>query len=214
MRRALAARGTPVVVVACVALLAAGGGYAIASGGGTIHGCAKKSNGALRLANKCAKSERGITWNTQGPPGAPGKQGPAGQAGPAGTAGPAGPAGPQGNAGPQGPAGTARAYALVSAAGTVTRSQNVASVTHTSGSGTYCVELAPGITASSTGAVATPYYPTDSTTTASADMAHVEFNGTCGTNGVSIHTFNMTGGTTTTNSSLTFTDQPFFIVVP
>jgi hypothetical protein len=54
-----------------------------------LHGCASKKTGALRLAAKCKKSEKVVSWNAQGPtgvigqrgaPGAPGSQGPAGPA--------------------------------------------------------------------------------------------------------------------------------------
>jgi hypothetical protein len=69
------------LVIAVVALVvAAGGGYAVASttGGGSISACAKKSNGALRMATKCQKSEKKVSWAIQGPagtPGAPGQNG-------------------------------------------------------------------------------------------------------------------------------------------
>lgn len=72
------------IAVAAVALVvAAGGGYAVASttGGGAISACAKKSNGALRLATKCQKSERKVSWSIQGPTGAPGSPGAPGQNG-------------------------------------------------------------------------------------------------------------------------------------
>jgi hypothetical protein len=71
-------RATPVIAIAVTALIA-GGTYALAAGGGTIHACAKKSNGALRVARKCMKSERSVTWNVRGPQGI---QGPKGDAGP------------------------------------------------------------------------------------------------------------------------------------
>ena len=60
----------------------------------TIHACAKKSNGALRLVSgpgQCSPSEDQVSWNGAGPQGPPG---------------PAGPTGPTGPQGPQGPAGT------------------------------------------------------------------------------------------------------------
>jgi hypothetical protein len=54
--------------------------FAAASSDGTIHACAKKKNGQLRLANvgKCRHSETAIHWNVSGPPGATGLQGPQG----------------------------------------------------------------------------------------------------------------------------------------
>ncbi len=96
MRRLLASPGTAAIAVGVVALLAAGGGYAIASGGGTIHACAKKSNGALRRANKCQRGEKGVSWNINGPRGSAGATGAQGPQGPQGPTGPAGPF-PNGN---------------------------------------------------------------------------------------------------------------------
>ncbi len=57
-------------------LIAAGGGYALASsGGGTITVCVSHKGGALYKAKKCAKHDKQLTWNKQGPPGAPGPRG-------------------------------------------------------------------------------------------------------------------------------------------
>lgn len=69
MRRMLAGHRTHAVVLGAVALLTFGGGYAIASGGGTIHACANKKSGSLRLANTCKKGERAVTWSVTGPRG-------------------------------------------------------------------------------------------------------------------------------------------------
>ena len=88
---------------------------------GTVHACAKKSNGALRAvagSGSCRTGERPMSWNVAGRPGAkgqPGAQGQAGSTGPAGSAGPTGPTGstgPAGSAGPQGPAGASAALGL------------------------------------------------------------------------------------------------------
>jgi hypothetical protein len=59
-----------------------------------INACVNKKTGAIKIANKCLKTEYLLTWNKVGP------QGPRGEIG---LAGPPGPVGPQG---PQGPAGT------------------------------------------------------------------------------------------------------------
>ena len=59
----------------------------------TIHACAKKTTGALRLASgpgQCGPSEDEVSWNGAGP------QGPPGPAGPTGPPGPPGPAGTSG----------------------------------------------------------------------------------------------------------------------
>jgi hypothetical protein len=87
-------RPSPATVIAVVALVLAGSGWAVAaSSPGTITACAKKRGGQLRLVTgkkKCAKSERKVSWA---------------QAGPAGVAGPAGSPGVAGGIGPTGPAG-------------------------------------------------------------------------------------------------------------
>ena len=64
--------------------------------GSTIKACAKKSNGAMRLidaSKNCKKSERTLTWGTQGDAGATGSTGAAGATGAAGTNGATGPSG-------------------------------------------------------------------------------------------------------------------------
>ena len=72
------------VATACgLTALLAGGGAALAarSGGNTIHGCVSKKSGALRVARKCRRRERPLSWNRRGPagkngaPGAPGAPG-------------------------------------------------------------------------------------------------------------------------------------------
>lgn len=77
------ARGRSVtyVVVAVLVGSIVGGGWALAaSSSGTLHACASKRTGALRLASHCNRRERGVSWNTQGrqgnagAPGAPGVQ--------------------------------------------------------------------------------------------------------------------------------------------
>lgn len=58
--------------------------------GSTIKACAKKSNGAMRLidaSKNCKKSERTLTWGTQGDAGATGAAGSTGATGSTGTAG-------------------------------------------------------------------------------------------------------------------------------
>lgn len=73
--------------------------------------CIGKATGTMRLADpggSCRSGETPVTWNIQGPQGAPGPQGlpgPPGLPGPQGLPGQPGPQGPQGVPGPQGPAG-------------------------------------------------------------------------------------------------------------
>jgi hypothetical protein len=72
-----------------VALLLVGGGaYALASSNGTITVCVKHAGGGLYQAKKCAKHDRQLRWNTQGPAGGTGSQG---QQGPQGIQGVQGP---------------------------------------------------------------------------------------------------------------------------
>jgi hypothetical protein len=111
----------------------------------------------------------------------------------------------------QGPAGTARAYGLVGATGTVAQSMNVVSVTHTNGTGIYCIELNPSINASQTGAVVSPYFQKDSTSVSLGHVSHVEYDGACGSNGEQVVTFQAAVGSPGT---LTIMDEPFFIIVP
>lgn len=88
----------PLLAVAAL-VLAAGGGWALAATrGSVIHACASKKTGALRIAGKCRKRERVLTWSVQGP---------AGPRGPQGAAGDIGKQGPAGSTGPQGPGATA-----------------------------------------------------------------------------------------------------------
>lgn len=96
---------TPALLVAAVALLAASAGLAIAasSGGPVIRACANKKTGALRLAGKCRRSERRVTWNQTGPQGPRGPRGISGSRGFTGATGAPGGTGPQGKEGPQGP---------------------------------------------------------------------------------------------------------------
>ena len=83
---------------------------------GSIHSCYSAKIGALRVIDyesgqRCAQSERLLSWKARGPQGAQGPTGPSGlqgDAGPAGLTGPkgdVGPAGLTGAAGPQGPMG-------------------------------------------------------------------------------------------------------------
>jgi hypothetical protein len=89
-------------VIALAALFAASTGLAIAatSTRPVIRACASKKTGALRLANRCRKSERSVSWSQTGPQGV---RGLAGANGAAGSAGANGAAGAKGEQGPQGP---------------------------------------------------------------------------------------------------------------
>jgi hypothetical protein len=103
-------------LVAALIVLAVGVGSAIAAipnGGSTYYACLVKNTGAVRLINyprvKCARGERLIKWNQQGP------EGPAGPVGPKGDPGPA-----DWNAIPNKPAGFADGADDVGSVGYIT----------------------------------------------------------------------------------------------
>jgi hypothetical protein len=69
-RRTLRLTSAVATAVAFALLVLAGwSAYAVASGSNTIHACASKPSGALRLSTKCEKNEQPVSWNIQGPPG-------------------------------------------------------------------------------------------------------------------------------------------------
>jgi hypothetical protein len=95
--------------VALAALFFALGGTAYAAAGGipdshgVIHGCFRARTGALRVVAggvKCAHGERPLSWNQEGPAGAPGRAGSSGAPGAGGPRGSPGGAGEAGAAGP------------------------------------------------------------------------------------------------------------------
>jgi hypothetical protein len=142
--------------VIAVVIAAAGGAYA-ANSGGTITVCVHHNGGGLYEARKCAKHDANLSWNAQGPPGQPGTPGLQGPRGPQGSPG------TNGTNGTDGLDGTARAYGLVSRAGTLTQSKNATVASHTMGSGMYCIAPAAGIDPSTTVLVATPDFSDDQT---------------------------------------------------
>lgn len=105
MRRLLAARGVPAAILGVLALLAAGGGYAIANSGGKVNACVHTGTRALYKA-PCRKGDKKISWNQvgpRGPTGAPGTPGAQGAQGAQGIQGIPGLPGPKGDRGPAGP---------------------------------------------------------------------------------------------------------------
>jgi hypothetical protein len=104
------------MAVSVVALLAASGGLAVAasSSGPVIRACADKKTGVLRLASKCRRGERSISWNQVGP------VGPARKAGATGSAGAAGAIGATGAQGLQGPGAISFATTLERGTGITT----------------------------------------------------------------------------------------------
>ena len=128
MTRRLTRKSSITVLALTGTLAAVGVGYAAIPGvGGVIHSCYNASSnpsGQLRVIDteagaKCAKNEKALDFNQQGPKGDkgdPGPQGPQGEQGIAGLQGEPGPTGPpgakgdSGAPGPQGPAGGLIAY--------------------------------------------------------------------------------------------------------
>jgi hypothetical protein len=70
--------GSQLVLVVVAALVGAGAWAVAAPKTSTIKACAAKHGGALRLAKKCHKGERSVSWNVRGPKGVPGARGPQG----------------------------------------------------------------------------------------------------------------------------------------
>ena len=219
----------PVLAVAAACLLAIGGGWAIAASrtsSATLRACASKSTGILRLATRCKRSERRVSWNTVGPRGPRGRQGIEGAKGDTGSTGATGATGATGTPGVQGLPGTARAYGRVDPIGGLTRSKNVAGVTHPLGGagGVYCIQLAAGIDASQTGLVATLDFSGDVTDTGpNAFASWVEWDADapdCPVGTLQVDTFTRTVSTTgspdgdvrTIDNELN--NSAFFFVVP
>jgi hypothetical protein len=88
------------IAAASLTALAVSGGLALAatSSSPVIRACASKKTGALRLASKCKRTERFVSWNKQG------ITGPAGLAGASGSSGGTGAQGKEGTAGANGAA--------------------------------------------------------------------------------------------------------------
>lgn len=116
-------------------------------------------DGALSAADISAAAARTLR----------GRPGPAGPAGPSGASGQPGSQGP---AGPPGTPGSARAYGLVTAAGSLVaaRSKGIAAVT-SPGTGTYCLRLDAAIDASKVIAQADPEFSLTSDPAPTADWA-------------------------------------------
>jgi len=208
-------------------LLAAGTGIATAATTLTAkptHAVACVNNtGALVLAQNgiCGTGLTKVSLPltaVKGMRGPRGVAGPAGPAGAPGTQGAQGAPGVQGNAGVQGAPGTARAWAVVNKFGSLATSFNVTSVTLIT-TGQYCVHLAPSVFAGAGVATVSPFYYADDTNAAPSttmSVTTVEVNGfgtgTC-PDGVLVYAFVTVPGSPTVTGSVTFTDEPFNIIV-
>ena len=108
---------------AAALILAGGGAYALASSnGGTFTACVKHDGGTLYNARTCAKQDKKLSWNRQGPAGPQGQIGPTG---PQGQIGFTGPRGLKGGTGPQGARGPSDAYYAAGSGGTGIGAQTV-----------------------------------------------------------------------------------------
>jgi hypothetical protein len=115
-------------LIAALVLVVAGGSYAFgASQSSTISVCVHHKGGALYQASKCARRDKRLSWNSQGPQGVPGAQGVAGIQGPKGATGVQGPAGPTTTIAPSGitQIGVINAAGEATAAGQYVASQAV-----------------------------------------------------------------------------------------
>jgi hypothetical protein len=199
------------VLIGLSVVLSAGAGWAVAAtttSGGVIHACASKHGGALRLSLACNNRERAVAWNVQGVPGKDGANGINGANGTNGV---------NGANGAPGAPGTARAFGLVATNGTLTRSKN-ATVTHVA-IGTYCITLAPGIDAKTTGIIATPNFGDDTTRPGAGpdNSAHIEFNstGSCPGNSLTVQTFEINNANSVGDHyDIELADEAFFFAVP
>jgi hypothetical protein len=88
MKRLLS-RGTTAAAVGVLAVLIAGGGYALASSN-TIKACVAHTNKDIYKKNTCKSGDKKLTWNKQGPQGPQGPKGDTGATGATGATGPAG----------------------------------------------------------------------------------------------------------------------------
>jgi hypothetical protein len=92
LKRIVARRPSPALIVSFLALAVATSGFAMAAipdSTGVFHACYKKKKGTLRLVSssrKCRKSERAVSWNQKGLTGTAGAKGAKGDTGAAGSA--------------------------------------------------------------------------------------------------------------------------------
>ena len=127
---------------------------------------------------------------------------------PAGPQGAQGPQGERGLQGETGAPGTARAYAVVDNDGTFVgnRRKNITAVTHTVGTGTYCLTIDPasGIDTTTAAWVASA----DWNTSPGSFMWATSATGECPNGQIGVYTFEVDGGTPA------FADRSFHVVVP
>jgi hypothetical protein len=136
----------------------------------------------------------------------------------AGGQGPVGSRGPQGPAGPAGPAGSARAYAVVTAAGAIVaaRSRGVVAVQKPAAApvGSYCITLDPSIDPTGVAAVVSPNLADPATS--SKDYGQVDTAGADCAGKLEVVMRHLTIDTTTSPISVAAhrSDEGFTLVVP
>ena len=96
MKRLLPTRLAHPLVVATGLLIVVVSAAAAAANSRSVHACAKKSDGALRLASHCSRNEQSVSWNIRGPQGVRGPRGQQGLQGPKGAQGALGTTGDRG----------------------------------------------------------------------------------------------------------------------
>lgn len=135
---------------------------------------------------------------------------------------PRGPQGPRGPEGPAGPRGTARAYGYVAEGGGVVaaRSTPGVSVTHTAGSGIYCVSI-PGISSASSVMSVNLDFAGSATTTPPADVGddlgvvEVDYaTPTCPAGQFEVNTIAQGFDAVGAHLGNSYEDQPFVFIVP
>jgi hypothetical protein len=159
----------------------------------------------------------------KGDTGAPGQKGDTGAPGQKGDTGAPGQKGDTGAPGAPGNDGTARAYGVINADGTFSRSKGIAAVSHPT-AGNYCITLDAGIDPASTVPIATPNFTGDDTSIGdNLPQALVEGGTgnsphlTCPSGTLGVVTMSRTITTNAgnvTTISVALADEPFFISVP
>jgi hypothetical protein len=164
---------------------------------------AKNSVGPRQLRNNAVTSKKVKNFSLRRRDFAPGQV----------PAGPRGPVGPKGDRGKKGKSGTARAYGAVSASGALDGSvrKNVSLVTHSAGSGTYCILLPSSIDIATTGVNIT-IVPGG---TPAAVGYWEKAKPSCPAGYLEIHTARIVGPTTPGDPATeTPAEEPFFFSVP
>ncbi len=121
----------PKVAATLAVFLAAGGAaWAASSSPGVIRACYKKHGGALRVASRCKRGEKPLSWSQIGPRGVAGAAGAKGTTGLRGAPGATGATGATGAQGATGPTGPSDVFAAGKATGTLGSNPSVIRPAH------------------------------------------------------------------------------------